>query len=251
LPHFILIPYAQQPIKVFQQCNMNEQKLALDQPSKCEKRGLKEVVIKDGRAQVDEQGYLISIQSVPSQSTSSSFISPILKLTEKLGLDDTSKFQRTKGFIGGARIDLTGDSEGKDGTQLAERKKTSKLNQKKTWEYTVDELEAVPARVFLKSRSLAQELQDIIWTLALTQPTIIECIYRSDMRQFYAHGSKKGILECSRLDLKKFDLKPIYLEPWQLLKTTLPDQKLAINPIYICPDDIVYPQNIQYRHQRF
>jgi hypothetical protein len=92
LPHFILIPYAQQPIKVFQQCNMNEHKLALNQPSKCEKRGLKEVVIKDGRAQVDEQGYLISIQSVPSQSTASPFISPILKLTEKLGLDDTSKF---------------------------------------------------------------------------------------------------------------------------------------------------------------
>jgi hypothetical protein len=226
------MPYANQPVEVFQQCNMNEHRLALDQPSGCEKRGPEEVVIKDGTAQIDEQEYLISIKSAPSQPTASPFISPILNFTEKWGLDDTSKFQRRKGFIGGAMIDLTRYSEGIDGIQLAQRKKT--------WEYAVDELEVVPARVFPKFKSLAQELQDIVWTLALTQPTIIECIYRSDMRQFYAHGSKKGILECSHLDPKHFDLKPIYLEPWQLLKTTLPDKKLAINPIYISTDDIVY-----------
>jgi hypothetical protein len=108
------------------------------------------------------------------------------------------------------------------------------------------ELEAVPAVVFPKFGALPRELQHITWAFALKQPTIIECIYRTDLQQFWAHGSKKSILECCPLNPKKFNLQPIYLHPCigrnklSSPKTKIPVQSLTFEPIYIGPEDIVY-----------
>jgi hypothetical protein len=82
-----------------------------------------------------------------------------------------------------------------------------------TWLYTTDELQAVLARVFPMYQSLTQELENKIWLCALTQLTAVDCIYCCDMNQFWAHGSKEPIRECSFDIPKTFKLRPIYITP--------------------------------------
>ncbi|KAE9366813.1 hypothetical protein N431DRAFT_515409 [Stipitochalara longipes BDJ] len=145
----------------------------------------------------------------------------------------------------------------------------SKAGNQKTWEYTTDELQAVLAEVFPQFKTLAEELQDLIWTCALMQPTIVECIYRSDLKRFWALASKKAIrdTDTATLDPALHLVRPIYMMPcitdkdweqklakeweygWQpewgpRRKNKKQVRFLPAEPIYICPQDIVYVPEI-------
>jgi hypothetical protein len=233
---------------------MTKRDLVLELGADAEKKDLDQIVAEYEQTKVLAQSNSISLRnsSSPPRFPNTLFSSPVIDLTMKLGLGDPerlSSLQRTKGFVHNTIIDLTMDSNDEDvmkPIKYKKSKKECKILQKKTWKYSMAELEAFPAVIFPKFGSLPRELQYMTWTFALTQPIIIECIYRSDLQQFWAHGSKKSILECCPLDPSEFNLHPIYLHPCVGRKklssprAKIPVQNLTFDPIYIGPGDIIY-----------
>jgi hypothetical protein len=93
--------------------------------------------------------------------------------------------------------------------------KYSKIKKKdeKIWNYTEDETTAIPSRTFPQFPNLAEELQNLVWTCALSQPTIIECVYQSDLKRFWAFGSKTAIHDTAIPDPVIRLVRPLYMMP--------------------------------------
>jgi hypothetical protein len=93
--------------------------------------------------------------------------------------------------------------------------KYSTINTKdeKMWNYTEDEMMAIPSRIFPHFSDLAEELQSLIWTCVLSQQTIIECVYRSDLKRFWAFGSKTAIHDTAIPDPAMRLVRPLYMMP--------------------------------------
>jgi hypothetical protein len=91
----------------------------------------------------------------------------------------------------------------------------------------------------------------MIWIFSPNNP-IVETIYNPKSEQFRATDSKISILKVSGLDPTPYNLQPIYLR-LNLGKCKVHKRKsrpgvrvppLTLDPIYVCPDDIVYMSEI-------